>query len=138
MNTKGFTLIELIITISLIIVIVLIVVPKLNYDKSYLESFTKELAYDIRKIRINSMTNDKELYYILLTNDSYELRKSLKRIKLVKLKTNFKLDYIHQEISFNYNGTPDNSQTITITNKKTKESKKISIVVETGRILILE
>ena len=140
MNNKGYTLIELVVTISLVVVVTAIFVPKLNYNRSYLKAFSDELLYDVRDLRTKSMTKGSANYSIVFDTDKniYYYKEGTNVIKSVELDSDYEFDLYTSTISFNFNGTPDNAQTIRIRNKKTGDYKEISIVPNTGRILLVE
>lgn len=143
MNNKGVTLIELILTLAIMAIIMVIVIPKTN-NNSYLNSISKELLYDIRDLRVKSMTTDDTFYSMVVATNRYYITKSSKQgrkiIKLVDLKANYTLysSNIKRKVEFNYNGRPRYPTTITIMNTKTNRRKQISIVPDTGRILLIE
>lgn len=145
MNNKGYTLIELVVTISLVIIVTAIFVPKLNYNRSYLKSISHELLYDLRHLKTNSMTRDDATYKMVISENMYYITKSTSEsitpttIKLVEIDPDFELFSNNSNyIMFSYNGTPIYPTTIKITNKKTNEYKKITITVGIGRILLIE
>lgn len=56
---KGFTLIELLVVFGLISIIALIAIPRINRSYGYLESYSKDLVYDIRYVRERTMSGKK-------------------------------------------------------------------------------
>lgn len=140
MNRKGFTLIEIVITLSLVVIVTAIFVPKLNFNKSYLKAFSHELLYDIRDLRTKSMTIGSANYSIVIDTDKniYYYKEGTNVIKSIELDSDFEFDIYTSTISFNFNGTPDNAQTIRIRNKKNGDYKEITIVPNTGRVLLVD
>lgn len=144
MNNKGVTLIELILTLTILTVIMVIVIPKTN-NNAYLNSISKELLYDIRDLRTRSMTSDNSYYSMVIAPNRYYITKSSakegrKIIKIVDLKPNYTLNSSNRKrkVEFSYNGRPRYPTTITIMNTKKNKHKQISIVPDTGRILLIE
>ena len=142
MNKKGFTLIELIVTIGLLIILLSIVFPKINTDRYYLDKVSKELLYDLKDIKVKMMTTDGPSYSMTIFENYYILKlgkdNRIYRYKKFELKEGYKFLYSHQDVTFNFNGAPHQSQTIKVLNTETSEEKEISIVLGTGRILLLE
>ena len=59
------TLVELVITISIILLITTIYFPKVNIEKYQVNSFTKQLCSDIRYVRnLNKMGNTNTYIYL--------------------------------------------------------------------------
>ncbi len=142
MDKKGFTLIEVIVTIGLLIILLSLVFPKINMDRYYLDKVSKELLYDLKDIKVKMMTTDGPTYSMTISDNHYMLKigknKRIYQYKKFELKEGYKFIYSHQDVAFNFNGAPHQSQTIKIINTETDEKKEISIVLGTGRILLLE
>ena len=142
MDKKGFTLIEVIVTIGLLIILLSLVFPKINMDRYYLDKVSKELLYDLKDIKVKMMTTDGPTYSMTISDNHYMLKigknKRINQYKKFELKEGYKFIYSHQDVAFNFNGAPHQSQTIKIINTETDEKKEISIVLGTGRILLLE
>jgi len=142
LNKKGFTLIELIVTIGLLIILLSIVFPKINLDRYYMDKVAKELLYDLKDIKVKMMTTDGPAYSMTISEDHYMLKigkdKRIYQYKKFELKEGYKFIYSYQDVAFNFNGAPHQSQTIRILNTETNEIREISIVLGTGRILLLE
>ena len=45
LDKKGFTLIELIVTIGLLAILLAMIVPRMNTDRYYMEKISKEMYY---------------------------------------------------------------------------------------------
>jgi len=142
LDKKGFTLIEVIVTIGLLIILLSLVFPKINMDRYYLDKVSKELLYDLKDIKVKMMTTDGPTYSMTISDNHYMLKigknKRIYQYKKFELKEGYKFIYSHQDVAFNFNGAPHQSQTIKIINTETDEKKEISIVLGTGRILLLE
>lgn len=153
MNNKGFTLIELVVTLSLIIIIVGIAVPKINYDNSYLKSVTDELLYDIRDLRIKNMSDaEASAHEILFYDNNKYMFKNTNNEEVVEtiiLEADFEFTLVNinsKKLSFNTNGTPsDNSilygsesGEIVIKKKDGSLSKRIKIIKLTGKIQLID
>ena len=133
------TLVELVISISIILLISTLCFPKLNINKYKIDLFTKQLCSDIRYIRNENMLGNLNAY-IYYNNDkinSYIVRNDGKDLKKVTLPKETKLSYDQSRIRFKRDGTPDpKGQTIIIYNKDVK--KEITIVPVSGRVLLKE
>ncbi len=142
LNKKGFTLIELIVTIGLLIILFSIVVPRINTDRYYMEKISKELLYDMKDIKVKNMTSENDSYTMTFYPDYYILKvgtnTGIKQYKKVELKEDFLFTYSFQNLTFNYRGSPSHGQTITLKDIKTEAIKQITIIPVTGRILLIE
>jgi len=111
-------------------------------DRYYLDKVSKELLYDLKDIKVKMMTTDGPTYSMTISDNHYMLKigknKRIYQYKKFELKEGYKFIYSHQDVAFNFNGAPHQSQTIKIINTETDEKKEISIVLGTGRILLLE
>ena len=134
------TLVELVITISIILLIATIYFPKVNIEKYQVNSFTKQFCSDIRYVRnLNKMGNTNTYIYLNKNDDrsSFTLNENKKDIKKVYLPKTCKIEYTRSMIKFKADGTPyPSGTTIRIIYKDTK--KEITIVPISGRVLIKE
>lgn len=116
-------------------------VPKNRIKEYKLQSQARILLNDLRTIKHSSMTEGgthaiylEENNYII-TNKSKYSNKSRK----VELGEGIKLvNNAGRNLSFNYNGSPINSCTITIIDQTIMKYHEITIVPHTGRILLKE
>lgn len=134
------TLIELVVSISILSILATLSFSKDNLDKHYINSFVKQMSSDIRYVRKSNMLGDlKTNVYIKKEQDiySYTLRIRGKDIKEIKLPKNTYVICNQNKIVFKKDGSPlQNGQTIQIKNKDI--NKKITIVPISGRVLIKE
>ena len=134
------TLLELVITISIILIITTLCFPKGNIEKYKINSFVKQLCSDIRYVRNINMMGNTNAYVYLDNNDeeySFTLNENKKIIKTVYLPKECKIEYTRPMIKFKSDGTPyPSGTTIKIIYKNTK--KEITIVPISGRVLIKE
>lgn len=134
------TLVELVVTISIILLISTLYFPKDSIKKYEINSFTKQLCSDIRYVRRANMLSDLKTYIYYIEDDksiSYLVRENGKDLKQVFLPENTKLQYDSTRIKFKPDGLPDpKGQTIKIYNEKIK--KEITIVPISGRVLLKE
>jgi prepilin-type N-terminal cleavage/methylation domain-containing protein len=140
-NNNGFTLIEMVVTIAVISIVLAIAIPKFDMDMEYMGKMASEFAMDVRYVQTEHMKTASSDYEIKIYNstNTYEVRQNLNVEKVVQFKGRFSIMYSNgNTISFTNHGTPVNAGTLTITDKKTMETKKISIVPGTGRTIILE
>ena len=150
MDKRGFTLVELIVVLAIMSIIALIAIPRLPFDSFYLDSISQDMVYDIRYVKNMDMAEPDKSCYIMLSNDLshydncfYSLRMTenvMSRIvKKVDLRKGYTVSYnVSPDIMFNANGTPKHAQTITILHTSTGHYREITIVPNTGRILLLE
>lgn len=140
-NNNGYTLIEVVIAMAIFSIIIALSVPRIDLDFGYLDKMASEFAMDVRYIQTDHMKMADSRYEIKLYTNSntYDVRKNLDIEKVVCFKKRYSIMYNNGDtISFTKEGTPINAGTFTITDKKTMETKKVSIVPGTGRTIILE
>lgn len=143
MCKKGFTLIELILTISILFILFALVVPGLDMDMFYMEKMANEFVMDVRYVQMESMKNPSSTYRISIDKEKgcYYIFNEVYIEKTVKYKSRYKIDYSNpniQSITFNYEGVPVNAGTFEIVDTRTNEIKEVSIVPTTGRTVIKE
>ena len=141
MKNSGFTLFEIIIVISLISIILAFSVPKITTDFGYIDKMAEELLIDVRFIQMEAMKYPTSKYKINTTIDkrSYLLMEGSKIVKTVLFKDRYTIRYTGiGSLYFTNEGTPVNPGTFTIVDTKTNESKSVTIVLATGRTIILE
>lgn len=140
-NNSGFTLIEMVVTIAVISIVLAVTIPKFDLDFGYMDKMASEFLMDVRYIQTEHMKVADSNYEmkIFKNMNTYEVRQGLDVEKVVRFKERYSIMYINGDtISFTNDGTPINAGTFTITDKKTMETKKVSIVPGTGRTIILE
>ncbi len=139
---KGYTLIELVLVMMLLSLLLAMVVPKLHTAHDYyLDALAKELLYDIRFVKVMNMTEPTKSYSILLREDGYMIKYAdpmPKVYKRLETKPGYCLYYYDHHVQFNANGSPIRAQTINIHNVHTSKHRKITINVNTGRILLYD
>lgn len=139
---KGYTLLELIITMAIIFVIISIALPKLKLSTYNLKPCGIKLVQEIRNIRHGSMT-ESSLYSIILNKDSYYIKNGTKIIRIEVLEKNLQLSdnfndktSEYSTIKFNHNGSPKYAGTIKIKDLESNKYMEITIVPVTGRVLL--
>jgi len=140
-NNNGFTLIEMVFTIAVISIVLAVAIPKFDLDFGYMDKMASEFVMDVRFVQTEHMKIADSNYEIKIfkNTNTYEVRQSLDVEKVVCFKERYSIMYNNGDtISFTNDGTPINAGTFTITDKKTMETKKVSIVPGTGRTIILE
>lgn len=134
------TLVELVITISVMLLISTLCFSKEDITKHQINLFTKQLCSDIRYIRKTNMLGDSNTFIYYKKNEettSYVLRSDGKDMKEIKLPNNVNLEYMQGKVFFKRDGSPDpKGQTIRVYDNKTK--KEITIVPVSGRVLLKE
>lgn len=140
-NNNGFTLIEMVITITVISIIFAIAIPRFDINAGYMEKTANEFAMDVRYIQMENMKNpnaDYEIEVNMISND-YCVKNGISIEKTVSFKNRYTIDYNNGSvISFSYGGAPKKAGTFTITDTKTGDIKQVTIVPATGRTIILE
>lgn len=143
MRNKGFTLIELVVTISILSIVLATVVLIIDMDMFYLEKMADEFAMDVRYVQMECMkgaTNNHRIS-IDIANGCYYIFNTTVIEKTVVYKSRYQIDYSNQNmesVGFTHDGTPVNPGTFTILDTRTNEIKEISIVPTTGRTVIKE
>ena len=138
------TTLELIVTISIIVIMSSICFMKYEGDNYKIEFFAKELCSDIRYVRRENMLDNPNVYIRFISEDnkwSYILHRNKKEDKRVYLPKNVNLNFpIGQNnslISFYTSGLYKNGGG-TITINKDNNYKYITIVPVSGRVLYKE
>ncbi|MFA9423511.1 MAG: Tfp pilus assembly protein FimT/FimU [Sedimentibacter sp.] len=143
MNNKGFSLIELIVTISILSIVFALVVPKLDSGFAYLDKMANEFTMDVRYVQMESMKKPASGYKISIDKSKgcYYVYKNTVVEKTVEFEQRYNIDYTNANmdtIGFTYEGMPVNAGTFSILDTKTNEIKEVSIVPTTGRTIIKE
>ena len=135
---------ELIVTISIIVIMSSICFMKYEVDNYKIEFFAKELCSDIRYVRRENMLNNPNVYIRFISQNnkwSYILHRNKKEDKRVYLPENVNLNFpIGQNnslISFYTSGLYKNGGG-TISINKGNRYKYITIVPVSGRVLYKE
>jgi prepilin-type N-terminal cleavage/methylation domain-containing protein len=143
MLNKGFTLIELVVTISIICIVLILAVFIIDIDMFYLEKMADEFAMDVRYVQMECMKGETNSHRISIdtSNGCYHVYDIYAIKKTVVFNSRYQIDYSNQNmesVGFTYDGSPVNPGTFTILDTRTNETKKISIVPTTGRTIIKE
>lgn len=141
MNDNGFTLVEVILVISILSIIMTIAIPMVNMDLGYMDKMAAEFIADVRFVQMETMKYPEAGYQIDINKNKgeYYIRKKLILVKKVCFTERYKINYNNKSpFAFTYEGTPINAGTFTILDTKTNESKKVTIVPTTGRTIIKE
>ncbi len=143
MNKKGYTLIEIITVFSLIGILISLSIPKITNDFGYLDNSLEELLRDVRYIQTEVMKNPSNSYKISVNSTEYSYcivnSRNNEVLKSVKLKSKYKISYTGRgDLYFNSNGAPIHPGTFKITDTRLNKSKEITVVVATGRTIIVE
>ena len=138
-NNNGFTLIELIATISIMILLLSMMVLRFDISSGYMEKMINELAMDVRNVQMENMKIPSAGYNVKIYSDKYYIRRNMDIEKKVNFKNGYTINYNNGDsISFTYDGKPKKAGTFTITNTRTGKIKQFSIVPVTGRTIISE
>ncbi len=141
-NNSGLTLIELIIVLAILSILVSLIVPKIDSTNYRLKTEARLLCNEIRDLRLKNMT-ESLLYKIYIHSDNYQLHEGPSQLKRwdvesgIKISDNFGDENIsYTKLSFNNNGAPNYSGTITIKDINSGKYMEITIVLATGRVLL--
>lgn len=138
-NNNGFTLIELIVTLTIMSLLLAIAVPRFDINSGYMEKMINEFAMDVRNVQMENMKTPSAGYEIKIYSNKYYVRKNMNIEKTVNFKDGYTIYYNNGDsISFTYDGEPKKAGTFTITDTRTSKIKQVSIVPVTGRTIILE
>lgn len=142
-DIKGFSLIELIIVISILSILLIIPMFKGNSILSYKERIElKEFKNDINYAR-NKAIIESKLYRVKINceENSYTIYKSGSSVESVKKKElteGIKINYTNirnDEIEFSHSGAPLEAGTIFLENKQ-EQGIEITITPATGKVNI--
>ncbi|SHI54906.1 prepilin-type N-terminal cleavage/methylation domain-containing protein [Geosporobacter subterraneus DSM 17957] len=134
-SPKGYTLIEVVLVISLIGILAAMAVPHIDRTPFDMKVYSRQLCADLRYIRLMKMTEG-ENYQITLYEQFYKVLNGTKELKTVKAPKNVVILYTRQHISFTSYGAPSNSDTISIRDKKSGKYYEVTIVPSSGRVLL--
>lgn len=122
------------------IVLSVVRISTYNILENKLKSYALELTWDIRGVRYRSIAEGNTDAHIRCNEYGYMVIDNSMLIKKVEFENSYKIigGGMSGEISFTENGVPIHPQTIKIKNTRTGKEKRITIVVNTGRILLYE
>ena len=138
-RNKGFTIIELIVTLGFLSMLLSLVVPKIDITPYYLLADARTLRDDLRDIKYSIMTEGDLTLRIVLGNYSYSLKQGTKVIKTVQLNPGIRINnnFTSATIGFSYNGSPAGAGgTVSVIDEISKKYCEITIVPATGRIVL--
>ena len=143
MKNKGFTLIELVVTISILFIVLASASLIIDMDIFYMEKMADEFVADVRYIQMESIKSEASNYRISIdyAKGCYHIFNFSTVEKTVEFKSRYKIDYTNQKmerVGFKHDGAPINSGTFIILDTRTNKTKQISIVPTTGRTFIWE
>ena len=138
---KGFTLIELIVVISLMSIFLLIAIPKIGFyirfnEHQQIRQIKKDILY--AKTQAIVKGNIHKFSYDAI-NNTYSIQENATVIKRVYLKNGLEFSYKGSGtvITFSRTGAPSNGDTINLHNKN-KKKYKITITPVVGKVNIKE
>ena len=132
---NGYTLIELVLVISLMSMLTVIAIPRVDKTPFNMKVYSRGLCADIRYVRLMKMTEGGG-YRILLHEQYYRVLDGSKELKTVELPKQLEILYPSQIIRFKQNGAPIWAGTISIRDKKSGRYYEITIVPASGRVLL--
>lgn len=154
MDNKGFTLIELIVTVGIVAVLMAVVLPRIDIGSGYADRVARGLLTDLRYVQSEHMKNPETQYqiYLDISKGRYQVRSSFDVFtpgieKEVVLRDGCTFSYTNAQGMANYkyaklyftsSGAPVNAGTITVRDTVRDEERQITIVPATGRTIIKE
>lgn len=132
---KGYTIIELLLVLSIMGIIISLTIPNLLKIDFSTKVNAKQLCMDIRNVRYLRMTEGKA-YRIILMDNGYKILNGPEIIKNINFSKKINLQFTYKEIMFSYNGAPNRGDTITVKNTNSNKTFDITIVPASGRILL--
>jgi Tfp pilus assembly protein FimT len=139
-SSPGFTIIEIIIIISILIILLNFATPKIINHPIFLKNETRKLCWEIRNLRTLNMS-ESEFYEITLTQEEYTLSLGTKDIRKTIINNSFQIfdnfndkNGMNSEISFSHDGAPSYAGTIEVMNRQTRQYMRITIVPYSGRV----
>lgn len=142
MCNKGFTLIELVVTISILCIVLALTFLVIDHDIFYMEKMADEFITDVRYVQMQcKKTLGNHKISINIDNKCYYVYDNSVIIKTVTFKERYQIDYTNENmdsVGFTIEGIPINAGTFRILDTKTDKIIEISIVPTTGRTVIKE
>lgn len=147
LQKKGFTLIEIIVCITIISVITVIAIPSINYFAGVkLDADARNLVNDIRYTKLLTLLNGYQHKIIFEQNGYQIIDNTQKAVKCYKFDKNtaFECDQLSRGsskvnyMSYNIDGTPEACGTLILAQTGGRKKVKISILPVTGRVSIKE
>ena len=136
MKRKGYTILELVVSISLIGLMFMISLPKLYSSDLRYEMFVYTLKSDLRLISSQAM-NRPTVYRIFFCEKGYDIYKGKNYERCVEcpkgisiFTDEIRIMYSHKKRS----GTPGKSTTIYVKDDLAKKAGRVTIMVGSGRI----
>ena len=136
MKRKGYTILELVVSISLIGLIFIISLPGFYSSDLRYEMFVYTLKSDLRLISVEAM-NKPTVYRIIFNNDGYEIYKGKYFERSVKCPKGININTLERRIMYSQkkrSGTPGKSTTIHIKDHMAKKAGRVTIMLGSGRI----
>ena len=147
LKNKGFTLIEVIVYLSIVSIVSMIAIPSISYFQELkLKVDARNVASDIRYTKFLTIINGTE-HKIVFQQDGYKIidntQKVIKSYILNKgvIFEDFELNRGPTKVNYmcyNINGDPTASGTLILTKTDGKKKMKLTIVPVTGRVSIID
>lgn len=150
MKIKGFTLIEAVLVIAILIILAAVAVPRFAaVNSARVNAASRTIAADIRyaqslaistrKIHGFVFDSSNNQYYLYRETHDNIIRKLVADEEfIIKLSENYPNVIIDTDYKdyFDYSGAPNSGGTFSISNNGSSPVRKISILTNTGRVLI--
>ncbi len=138
-KNEGLTVIELIVVVGFLGLLFSIVIPKIDKSPYYILADARTIRNDLREIKYMAMTEGDANLRIVFDKYSYSIREGSKIKEKVYLNPGFKINnnFNNNTVSFAYSGSPSNGGgTVTVFDEVSKKYCEITVVPDTGRILM--
>lgn len=136
MKRKGYTLLEMVISVSLIGIIVLISIPRFKSRNLEYEEFIFELKSDLRNIGLASNSR-RNIYKIVFTSHGYKIYKDSNKIKFRNCKKGVQIFSMENKIIYSRksrSGSPEKGRSIYVLDNSSKKIERITIMLASGRV----
>lgn len=133
---KGYTILEMVISITLIAILFLTAIPKFKKAGIEYEEFIFEFKNDLRQIGLESI-NRPEIYKIIINRGGYRIYRASNEIKSKKCKKNMIILSEDNVIMYSRkarSGAPGKGRSIYVVDKSLKKVERITIMLGSGRV----
>lgn len=136
MKRRGYTILELVVSISLIGLIFIISLPKFYSSDLRYEIFVQTLKSDLRLAGAETM-NRPEVYRIIFSEEGYSIYRGKNHERSVKYPKGISVFIAENRIMYSQkqrSGAPGRAATIQVKDHLAKKAGRITIMIGSGRI----